>query len=111
MPAQDSARSDEQPHPGQAPSRHRPGEQRQPRPSRARAFGRSRSATANWWRSIKISASFRHDSRRGNLSGDMTPDTTRKTSFKPTSRRSSHLRLNTTGRTDAERLTELFPFP
>jgi hypothetical protein len=60
--------------------------------NRARTFGRSRPATASWWRSIKISASFHHDSRRDSLSSDMTRDTTRKTSFKPTSRRSSHLR-------------------
>jgi hypothetical protein len=39
MPAQDSARSDEQPHPGQAPGRHRSGEQRQPRPVRPRQPG------------------------------------------------------------------------
>ena len=60
--------------------------------NRARAFGRSRSATASWWRSIKISASFHHASRRDSLSSDMTRDTTRKISFKPTSRRSSHPR-------------------
>jgi hypothetical protein len=54
--------------------------------NRARAFGRSRSATASWWRGIKISASFHHDSRRDSLSSDMTRDTTRKISFKPTSR-------------------------
>ena len=39
MPAHDSARSDEQPHPGQPPGRHRPGEQRQPRPVRPRQPG------------------------------------------------------------------------
>ena len=59
--------------------------------SRARAFGRSGSVTASWWRSIKISVSF-HDSRRDSLSSEMTRDTTRKISFKPASRRSSHLR-------------------
>jgi hypothetical protein len=39
MPAQDSARGDEQPHPRQAPGRHRPGERRQPRPVRPRQAG------------------------------------------------------------------------
>jgi hypothetical protein len=39
MPAQDGARSDEQPHPGQPAGRHRPGEQRQPRPVQPRQPG------------------------------------------------------------------------
>ena len=39
MPARDSARSDEQPHPGQPPGRHRPGGQREPRPVRPRQPG------------------------------------------------------------------------
>jgi hypothetical protein len=72
--------------------------------NQARAFGRSRSATASWWRSIKISASFHHDSRRDSLSCDMTRDTTRKTSFKPTSRRSSPSGRAKTGPADAEPL-------
>jgi hypothetical protein len=58
--------------------------------SRACTRGRCRCATASWWRSITISASF-HDSRRDNLISGMAWDTTRKISFKPTSRRSSHL--------------------
>jgi hypothetical protein len=46
---------------------------------------------------------FSHDSRRDNLSNDMALDTVRKISFKPTSRRSSHVqtgqdRLPRTGR-------------
>jgi hypothetical protein len=39
--------------------------------SRTCTRGRGRSATASWWRSIKISASFHHDSRRDNLISDM----------------------------------------
>jgi hypothetical protein len=58
--------------------------------SRERALGRSRSATASWCRSIKISASFHHDSRRDKPSSDTARETVRKISFKPASRRSSH---------------------
>ena len=60
--------------------------------SRARAPGRSRPATASWWRSMRISASFHHVSRRDKPSSDTARETIRKISFKPTSRRSSHLR-------------------
>jgi hypothetical protein len=60
--------------------------------SRARAPGRSRPATASWWRSMRISASFHHASRRDKPSSDTARETIRKISFKPTSRRSSHLR-------------------
>ena len=42
--------------------------------SRERALGRSRSATASWSRSIKISASFHHDSRRDKPSSDTARD-------------------------------------
>src|SRR2546430_9288006 len=38
-----------------------------------------------------ISASFHHDSRRDKPSSDTARETMRKISFKPTSRRSSHL--------------------
>ena len=38
---------------------------------------------------------LRHSSRRDNPSSDMAPETVRKISFKPTSRRSSHLRTAT----------------
>ena len=41
---------------------------------------------------MRISASFDHDSRRDNLSSDTARETIRKISFKPTSRRSSHVR-------------------
>ena len=58
--------------------------------NRARVLGLSRSATVSWCRSIKISASFHHDSRRDNPSSDTARETIRKISFKPTSRRSSH---------------------
>jgi hypothetical protein len=57
-------------------------------------------------RSAQISASFHHDSRGDNLISDMTQDTTRKTSFKPTSRRSSHPRADQDGPAKAERLSE-----
>ncbi len=60
--------------------------------SRARTLGRSRPATASWWRSMRISASFHHASRRDKPSSDTARETIRKISFKPTSRRSSHLR-------------------
>ena len=60
--------------------------------SRARAPGRSRPATASWWRSMRISASFHHASRRDKPGSDTARETIRKISFKPTSRRSSHLR-------------------
>jgi hypothetical protein len=40
--------------------------------NRVRAFGRPCSATASRWRSIKISASFHHDSRRDSLSSVQT---------------------------------------
>src|SRR5690242_3380783 len=60
--------------------------------SRARALGLSRPATASWWRSMRISASFHHASRRDKLSSDTARETIRKISFKPTNRRSSHLR-------------------
>jgi hypothetical protein len=46
------------------------------------------------WRSIKISASFHHDSRCESLISNMARATTRKISFKPTSRRSFHLRTD-----------------
>jgi hypothetical protein len=59
--------------------------------SRARAPGRSRPATASWWRSVRISASFHHASRRDKPSSDTARETIRKISFKPASRRSSHL--------------------
>ncbi|MGH3193916.1 MAG: hypothetical protein ACRDOL_42995 [Streptosporangiaceae bacterium] len=39
---------------------------------------------------MRISASFHHVSRRDNPSNDMTRETIRKISFKPTNRRSSH---------------------
>jgi hypothetical protein len=58
--------------------------------NRARTSGLPRSATASWCRSIKISASFHHDSRRDHPSSDTARETIRKISFKPTSRRSSH---------------------
>ena len=54
--------------------------------------GRSRLATASWWRSMRISESFHHASRRDKPSSDTARETIRKISFKPTSRRSSHLR-------------------
>jgi hypothetical protein len=79
--------------------------------NRVRAFGRSRSATASWWRRFKISASFHHDSRRDSLSSDVTRDMTRKISFKPTSRRSATSGRAKTGPADAERLTEPPAFP
>ena len=60
--------------------------------SRARAPGRSRLATASWWRSMRISASLHHASRRDKPSSDTARETIRKISFKPASRRSSHLR-------------------
>ena len=41
---------------------------------------------------MRISPSFHHDSRRGNLSSDTARETIRKISFKPTSRRSSQPR-------------------
>ena len=66
--------------------------------SRARAPGRSRPATASWWRSMRISASFHHASRRDKPSSDTARETIRKISFKPTNRRSSHLRSGQDGR-------------
>jgi hypothetical protein len=60
--------------------------------SRARAPVRSRPATASWWRSMRISASFHHASRRDKPSSGTARETIRKISFRPTSRRSSHLR-------------------
>jgi len=51
--------------------------------SRARAPGRSRPATASWWRSMRISASFHHASRRDKPSSDTARETIRKISFKP----------------------------
>src|SRR6266567_2390424 len=41
---------------------------------------------------MRISASFHHASRRDKPSSDTARETIRKISFKPTSRRSSHLR-------------------
>src|SRR5690242_5241975 len=41
---------------------------------------------------MRISASFHHASRRDKLSSDTARETIRKISFKPTNRRSSHLR-------------------
>src|SRR5690242_3737526 len=43
-------------------------------------------------RGAQISASFHHASRRDKLSSDTARETIRKISFKPTNRRSSHLR-------------------
>ena len=58
--------------------------------NRARAPGLSRPATASRCRSIKISASLHHNSRRDNPSSDTARETIRKISFNPTSRKSSH---------------------
>src|ERR1700759_2933757 len=49
-------------------------------------------------RGAQISASFHHASRCVNLRSDLTRETTRKVSFNPTSRRSSHLRTDQTCR-------------
>jgi hypothetical protein len=49
------------------------------------------SASHARWRSIKISASFHHDSRRDNLSSDTARETTRKIRFKLISRRAPRL--------------------
>ena len=65
--------------------------------SRVRAPGRPRPATASWWRSMRISASFRHAFQRDRPSSDTAPETIRKISFKPANRRSSHLRPTKTG--------------
>jgi len=95
-PAQDRGRGDDQPHPGEAVDRQHPSKQSEPvrsgHVSRAGARGRSRRTTASRWRSSRISASFHQSSLRDNPSSDMTLDTIRKISFKPTSRRSSHVR-------------------
>jgi hypothetical protein len=52
---------------------------------------------------MRISASFHHASRRDKPSSDTARETIRKISFKPTSRRSSHLRSGQTGPAHAER--------
>ncbi len=49
-------------------------------------------------RGARISASFHHQSRRDNPSSDTTRVTTKKISFNPTSRRSSHARAVPAGR-------------
>jgi hypothetical protein len=96
VPPQDGAGSDDEQHRRKPAGRQRPGEQGQPcrsgHVSREQALGRSRSAIASWCRSIKISASFHHDSRHERPSTDTARETTRKINFKPTSRRSSHHR-------------------
>jgi hypothetical protein len=68
--------------------------------------------THDWTGFSKISASFHRDSRRDSPISDMTRDTTRKTSFKPTSRRSSHLRTDQDRPGQhRERLTEIDRVP
>ena len=56
---------------------------------------------------MRISASFHHDFRRDSLSSDTARETTRKISFKPTSRRSSHLQSGQDRPAHAERSSAL----
>ena len=97
VPAQDRAGSDDQPHRREAlrPAASRQAAPATPGPATSDA-NEHEAAHARRQRAdgaaSRISASFHHDSRRDKPSSDTARETIRKISFKPTSRRSSHLR-------------------
>lgn len=86
MPAQDGARSDYEPHRGEAVDRQGPGQQRQPCPVRPRQPRMSPRLLAEGDPELMAQHGlgvFHHDSRRDSLSNDTVRETIRKISFKP----------------------------